>query len=176
MRSAADVYWDHLSKKQRAVPCFYQLLSLQCLCTSPRLTVTFLHLHPFDASNIKYQDCAGTCSTLSGQMANSAPFHISHFTAISGLFRAENLSHILHAGGPRHNSIQFHFRGDFSDRVGCHNVFVTPSIPSIPSIHFRGGGDSVPDSVTDVFCVFQSHPAPTSARSKMTCRNSALSR
>jgi len=22
---------------------------------------TFLHLHPFDASNIKYQDCAGTC-------------------------------------------------------------------------------------------------------------------
>jgi hypothetical protein len=23
--------------------------------------LTFLHLHPFDASNIKYQDCAGTC-------------------------------------------------------------------------------------------------------------------
>ena len=22
---------------------------------------TFLHLHPFDASNTKYQDCAGTC-------------------------------------------------------------------------------------------------------------------
>ena len=23
--------------------------------------LTFLHLHPFDASNTKYQDCAGTC-------------------------------------------------------------------------------------------------------------------
>jgi len=23
--------------------------------------LTFLHLHPFDASNVKYQDCAGTC-------------------------------------------------------------------------------------------------------------------
>eukprot|EP00041_Stephanoeca_diplocostata_P008278 m.120842 g.120842 ORF g.120842 m.120842 type:complete len:300 (+) comp17254_c0_seq6:160-1059(+) len=23
--------------------------------------ITFLHLHPFDASNTKYQDCAGTC-------------------------------------------------------------------------------------------------------------------
>mmetsp|Transcript_35650 Transcript_35650/g.93187 ORF Transcript_35650/g.93187 Transcript_35650/m.93187 type:complete len:271 (-) Transcript_35650:173-985(-) len=42
--------------------------------------LTFLHLHPFDASNIKYQDCAGTCIP-SGPDLNAFAVDLHRFKA-----------------------------------------------------------------------------------------------
>jgi hypothetical protein len=46
--------------------------------------LTFLHLHPFDASNVKYQDCAGTCipscspdSAAAARFVTSAPLPLT---------------------------------------------------------------------------------------------------